>query len=379
MSEKMMKQRFLVNNGMHMGPINRNLAAGDVVTWCPDGDVFTINGSELPNDGRKKDSKEGFATAAQALEKLSYLKPDEVEMLDAVEVEGQLKPKTDTLVVFPILGCLQAVSDFLGYGAEWIPVKEEQTQFLELFMEHIKDVDGLDCLERRADVSVGPINAWLRERGFDIQLNPVDDGFAVASILDVLVEWLNEAQKVSIHADKGGEYPGVKLKEGVAAYRQPELYPHPVIKIRTKTDDVVCLAVADAMQDDPFSINWKIEYLRQIQKPYGIEGVMLPMVNYDRQVDISWIEGMKTKPGENDDGFYISQALQQTKFKLNEIGARAQSAAAMTLRLCAASAPNPWVVIDKPFILWIERPGIEMPLFAGVFAEDVWENPGGLD
>ena len=374
MSDKMMKERFLVNHDMHMGPINRNLKSGDVVTWCPVNDIFTVNGNELPNDGRKKGSKEGFGTAAKALQKLAYLKPDEVTILDAVEVQGQLKPKTDTLVVFPILGCLKAACEFLGREIEWVSTTEQQTQFLELFIEHIKDVEGLDCLERKADVSVEPINEWLKEHSFNIQLDPVTDGFAVASILDVLVKWLNEAQKVSIHSDKG-EFPGIKLKEGVAAYRQPELYPHPVIKIRTQSEDVVCLAVADAMPDDQFSVNWKVEQLRSIQKPYGIEGVMFPMVKYDRMVDISWIEGMRTKAGD----YYIEQALQQTKFRMNEIGARAQSAVAMTLRCCSMAADNPWVVIDKPFILWIERPGIEMPLFAGVFAEDVWENPGGLD
>jgi len=378
MGDKLMKERFLVNHDMHMGPINRNLRAGDVVTWCPASDVFTVNGAELPNDGRKKDSKEGFLTAAQALEKLAYLKPDEVTVLDAVEVDGELKPKTDTLVVFPILGCLRAAEDFLCRAVQWDAVSDEQTQFLELFLEHIKDVDSLDCLERKADVDVEPINKWLQERGFSIQLNPVADGFAVASILDVLVKWLNEAQKVSIHSDKG-EFPGVKLKEGVAAYRQPELHPHPVVKIRTQSDDIVCITIADTMPDDPFALNWKVEQLRNVQRPFGVEGVMFPMVNYDRMVDISWIEGMKIKPGDGDDGFYISQALQQTKFKMNEIGARAQSAVAMTFRCCAVAAPNPWVVIDRPFVLWIERPGVQMPLFAGVFAEDVWENPGGLD
>ncbi len=188
MSDKMMKERFLVNHDMHMGPINRNLKSGDVVTWCPVNDIFTVNGNELPNDGRKKGSKEGFGTAAKALQKLAYLKPDEVTILDAVEVQGQLKPKTDTLVVFPILGCLKAACEFLGREIEWVSTTEQQTQFLELFIEHIKDVEGLDCLERKADVSVEPINEWLKEHSFNIQLDPVTDGFAVASILDVLVK-----------------------------------------------------------------------------------------------------------------------------------------------------------------------------------------------
>jgi len=375
--ESAVKQKFLVNSTMHMGPISRNLDAGDVVCWTPSLDEFTVNGVELPNDGRK-DSKEGFERAAKALEKLAEMRPEEVTIV-AMDVgeEGEA-PKTDTLVVFPILGCLQAACDYLGYDAEWVPVNDEQTQFVELFLEHLKVIDDLDCLERKADRDASVINNWLKERGFNIELRPVADGFAVASILDVLVKWLKEGDKAFVENDNG-RFEGVRLKKGVAAYMQKELYPYPVVKVRTQSDDIVCMAIADSLPKDRFAINWKVEQLRAIQKPYDAQGVVFPMVKYDKMVDISWIEGMCTKPGQNDDGFYISQAIQQTKFRMNEIGARAESAVAMTFRCMAAIAPDPWVILDKPFILWIERPGVEMPLFAGVFAEDVWENPGGLD
>ena len=64
---------------------------------------------------------------------------------------------------------------------------------------------------------------------------------------------------------------------------------------------------------------------------------------------------------------------------MNEIGARAQSAVAMTLRCASVMAEPKPIVIDRPFLLWIDRQGVDTPLFSGIFAEDVWEEPEGLD
>jgi hypothetical protein len=51
----------------------------------------------------------------------------------------------------------------------------------------------------------------------------------------------------------------------------------------------------------------------------------------------------------------------------------------MTFRCLSCAAPDPWVTIDRPFLLWIERQDVDIPLFAGVFAEDVWKEPEGLE
>jgi hypothetical protein len=118
--------------------------------------------------------------------------------------------------------------------------------------------------------------------------------------------------------------------------------------------------------------------LQKIKQPYACQGVAFPMVTYDEMVNISWVKGLATSNDPNS-GWAVAEALQQTKFRMNEFGARVESAVAMSFRCMAACAPDPWVVIDRPFILWIERKGIGMPLFCGSFSEDAWSNPGGLD
>jgi hypothetical protein len=77
------------------------------------------------------------------------------------------------------------------------------------------------------------------------------------------------------------------------------------------------------------------------------------------------------------ENFYIGQALQQTKFRMNEKGAKVESAVAMSLNRGMAVEPEPYV-IDRPFVLWIERPGMAIPFFAAVLCEDVWREPKEL-
>ena len=318
--------------------------------------------------------------------KTSEIKGQRLEVANVSEV------KTDTQVILPILGCLTAAEEFLaeheGWAkvnrqVTWTPKNEAQEQFLKRFLEAKAVVDVLgDNLKRKADRDVKVINSWLKEHGFDIQLSPSDDprAFAVASILDVLVEWVKEGDVVSIHNDNG-TFPAVKLKaneDNVVRFIDKSIHPFPIAGVNTKSGDRVRMSVLGSIDKETFSISDKVEQLKKaaVRKNMGsCDGVIFPMVDYNRQVDISWIKRMET--GTKDDDYFIAQALQQTMFRMNEKGARAKSSVAMMLcRKCAS--PDDWIKIDKPFILWIERPGVDIPLFIGVFAEDVWKTPAEL-
>ena len=183
-----------------------------------------------------------------------------------------------------------------------------------------------------------------------------------------------------IHNDKG-TFPAVKLnasEDNVVRFIDKSIHQFPIAGINTKSGDRVRMSVLGSIDKETFSISEKVEQLKKVavRKNMGsCDGVIFPMVDYNRQVDISWIKGMET--GTKDDDYFIAQALQQTMFRMNEKGARARSAVAMMLcRKCAS--PDDWIKIDKPFILWIERPGVDIPLFIGVFAEDVWKTPAEL-
>ena len=369
-----MTQRYLVKTGTHLGPIRRNILTGQIIEWNPDTGKMTIDGHEV-SQGKGVDTFTGMKT----LLTLSERSPEDpfIVALGPAPDEKTLGSslKTDTLCTMPILGCLQAAEIFTKNAKpEWRANSARQVEFLEKFKRYWANPSNLPELRSKADLNVDVINKWLKDEGFDIQLDPVDVGFYVASILKLLVEWLKVGEKRDIIGKRDRQtYPGVKLEDGVNLYRDLDVHPFPVASIDTKSGDVVKMAIIDKVPEGAFGLHDLTQTLNKVASPCpNKENVIFPMVELDVKPDISWICGMLLDP------FYIQQALQQTKFRMNERGAKVESAVAMSMRcMGAASEPEPYV-IDRPFLLWIERAGVAIPFFAAVLCEDVWKEPKEL-
>ena len=376
-------KRFEILKGMHLGPLMQNVKPGDVLAYDKATSTLLLNGTKV-EEAKGMD----FQRAIETLERQIEKQPNDPwsKELNPVSFSAEhLEIKTKTQVVLPILGCLQAVEEYLDKSenkkVEWTAHNEEQYQFLKRFLESKSVVEALgNNLRRKADRDSEVINAWLKENGFDIQLNKNRDrSFCVASILDVLVEWFKEGRISSVYNERG-TFPAVTVKNDngtVFSFLDRELHPFPIASLRTKNGDQVFMSVLDCIADDTFAISDKVDKLKKVvegrNSPGFCDGVVFPMIDYNQKVDITWLREMATGPLTDD--FFIEQALQQTKFQMNEKGAHVQSAVAMELKMRCCVAHDHWIRIDRPFILWIERPGIPVPMFAGVFAEDVWKKP----
>jgi hypothetical protein len=89
--------------------------------------------------------------------------------------------------------------------------------------------------------------------------------------------------------------------------------------------------------------------------------------------------GVSNVTGES--GRYrITQAKQQTKYKMNHKGALAKSAAAFgfSFECCVVRTPKPPMVVNQEFFVWITRPGMNLPIFTGYITKEDWKNPGDL-
>ena len=84
------------------------------------------------------------------------------------------------------------------------------------------------------------------------------------------------------------------------------------------------MTIIDNVPDDNLDLIMKAaELSKNIQiAGYNFGGLRFPMVNINQQVDIGWLKGMQTVD-KYDLSYYISQALQQNKLRINEVGARA--------------------------------------------------------
>lgn len=291
-----------------------------------------------------------------------------------------------TQTLLPIAGALAKADAYLGGNRPWRPTSPPQQRFLDRFHGMLRDaVARVPEVESVVGRSAEEINAFLARKGFSIRLDPFTDprDFGVASVLDVLVEWLERSEVRSIRTG-GREYPAVRIPAGgsravVVRHFGLQKFPNPIACLTTKSADIVCLTALDASHVPdliteggfPSMITDTVKFLPE----YG--GVVFPMVSLNQEVDIGWLLGLSTT-GTDGLPAIVTQAKQQTKFRMNEVGARAESAVALGVTRGMAPRPKPDLVIDQPFLCWIERPGIPFPLFLGHITPDDWKNPGSL-
>ena len=278
--------------------------------------------------------------------------------------------ETKTESVIPILRCISEAARFAG-SSRVVSVTEQQRSFLKRFVPFIKESDS-PFVDGLADKDAEVINSWLKDKGFDIRLeNTSGGGFSVASVLDVLVEWAGEASASNLLRHEK-TYPAVKLSNGADMCRLAD--GNFFLRLKTKSDVFVNIAMTGKPDLSDWGIHSavkSIENKKATSSAFSVD-VFFPMISFDECPDISFLRGMKTG------GFFVDKAVQQNRFRMNEKGARAQSAAAMTCRsMSFRSSPVIW--INEPFLLWITETGKDLPLFCGWFDEDSWKEPSDLN
>ncbi len=311
-----------------------------------------------------------------------------------------------TVVTYPIVTALVEAERILGPERQWKPVNETQGRFLNEFFavcrkERVPEIESL------ASWNAAEICAFLARHGFAIRLEPFGEGqFGAASVLDLPVEWIEKGHVTSIHTPKshaeepqqaGGwpgrlkvvlssriespplpteEYPAVLIaSEHVRLFRAPH-HEHPVACLKTKSKDKVYMTVLPQPPAE-FDLVAKAQELASALKPTNeFGGLIFPMVSLDQHVNVEWLEGMETTEIQGRPAG-IAKALQQTRLRMNEIGARAESAVVLTVSVAALQYKPPHI-IDRPFLIWFEREGLSKPLFVGHITEENWKNPGDI-
>jgi len=146
----------------------------------------------------------------------------------------------------------------------------------------------------------------------------------------------------------------------------------------TKSADAVFMTMVD---DSPagLALLERAYALSRAGKEIGdFDGLVFPMVHLEQAVGLGWLAGLVT---DDEEGlpWEIEAALERNRLRMNEVGARAESAVMLQM-VWAAIGPEPKSdhVIDRPFLVWFERDGLSRPLFAAYVVEDEWRNPGAI-
>jgi len=288
---------------------------------------------------------------------------------------------SETFTLHPILGCLHEAEKFIGCD-EWKPINDAQERFIETclvdgFEDLLKFEDGeLKCKSAK---NIEEINKWLAENGFpDLQLKPNDKptAFAVASILHVFLNWQKKGKETAILYDDK-RYPAAHIDYESIKFFTIKDHDNVIAYIPTKRKgEYVLMTVYPGIKD---SLHWIMDVNNQIidgrlSHDYRFKGLTFPQIDYDEMIDISFIQGMKN-PGTNPNlpPWFIVEAIQQTRFKMNHIGAEVESAVAMTMVRAFSASSLPPLVINQPFLMGIFRKELEFPYFLGHFTPENWK------
>lgn len=286
-----------------------------------------------------------------------------------------------TVVLLPILAALTTAENaFLGQNTKWLASNNTQKVFIDQYMTKKDQYLKLlvpDEMKVKASRKISEINEFLKANNFDIQLNDSNNGrpadFATAAIFNIAVQWAKTGKITEINTNNA-KYPAVKINKDFNVF-SCSAHSQPIVAVSTKTSDTVYITIADKPRSGFELLDYvaKIKNDTENYNAINIGRVIFPMVDLNQKVDISWLVGMKGAGSL--DTARIAEALQQTKFQMDEKGAAAQSAVAISFERCFKPQQNTILTIDKPFFVWIEREGLDIPLFAGYIDYVDWKKP----
>jgi hypothetical protein len=288
---------------------------------------------------------------------------------------------SSTVCLIPIIAALFSAETTFIRNDVWNPINQLQEHFIANYFTHHKsnlDLFNDSELKTRISNNVNVVNNFLADNNFNIKLDDLKstEAMYMASIMNILVKWakIGAAGKIKV---KGVYYPTVIMEreEGHNFHcYSVKKHSEPIIELATQSDDTVYITVADKDREGFNLLNYLMEIQEKINdrdtQMSDYNHITFPMIDIDDKPDINWLVGMKNL------GWRIMQAIQQTKFQMNEEGAAAQSAVAISAMNEGVPEEPKKLVIDKPFFLWIMRSGV--PVFAGHFKHDVWKKPQKL-
>ena len=268
------------------------------------------------------------------------------------------------------------------------PQQEQVFAWLEQHRGLLASVTGLDA---KASRFWQELNSFLTERKFDPMVAPFDPnkGIGVVSILDKLVHWLHgPGTVVEMHTEQGRR-PGFELPPtGVNIYEVEGYQRSYLLELLTKSDDTLWLFPHNDTSLD--GINLAKLSMDVMSKPRRTPmrkrmlgegeypryaGAQVLMVDFDIKPDISWLLGADTHT-EGGDHYFVDQAAQQFKLRMDQTGARVKVATATVILHSMREEPILFR-LNRPFYGWWTQKGLDLPM-AAFFADwDALHKPAG--
>ncbi|MFW9846139.1 MAG: hypothetical protein ACFFD6_05300 [Candidatus Thorarchaeota archaeon] len=300
-----------------------------------------------------------------------------------MESQENLTKETTAVVTYSVVSAVQAAEEYIIDSLGWNAINDTQQEFLDSFYAVCRgEIPNIKELKSIAHTDADFINTWLKTHDFNIQLSPFEEnGFGTAGILDIMGLWLIQGQSAIVKTDDDEQYPGVRLGEDGVSLFKVDKRKELVAALKTRNDDMVYMMMADTVPTG-LALGQTVQDIMEKMTPTSpkFQGVVFPMIDLNMEGPLDWLLQMQLMIPQGRFPFYfIQQALQQIKLKMNPEGFRVKSATAIAMVLGAAPPKRRPYIIDRPFLMWITRPGLSKPLLVSYLNKDVWKDPSGLE
>lgn len=270
---------------------------------------------------------------------------------------------------FTMPAALAAADDIIdGIGWTADPNNPDQVAWMETFRRRADVALGLPEVHRNATHSAADHVAWLKAEGWDaqIQQGSPNDLF-LASTINIVAKWEEAGQS---YKDRDG-VDRVLLKKGAKVARRSGVYP--VVKVATQHPDYVFmfqqLSCAPINGHALLSIATDAYLCPSFYDEVHLD---FPQVDLNIKTDARYMIGLRS--GHN----VVTQAAEQLKLEMNEIGGRAIAAAEVAVTRGMSTGPET-VYIEGPFMVAVVRLTAgsygDSLAFAAYVDKDAWKRP----
>ena len=240
---------------------------------------------------------------------------------------------TDNIYIDPIIAAALAHADKVLGSGPWTGTTEKQ----EALIERLPELRALLALlpegyvDALGATTAAPVNKFLADNGFDLELDDRGPGLYVAAILNMMLTWAVTGTQNPVYINNVA-YPGALLPS------ESFMVAGNVAHIPT-TSKVVCRLVQSDNLADGLELLTAEEASNPVCGRYS--KLQFPCADLNVEANLDTLMGMSK--GD----FYICQALAQMIVKLDEMGAEAKVAVAFSMErsFCA----DPWFSIDGPY------------------------------
>lgn len=280
--------------------------------------------------------------------------------------------KSIAISPFTMPAALAAADDLLGSPTWYANLDNpDQIRWLESFRRRACIAAELPEIHRNATTQVSDHVAWLKAEGWDAQITQGGEApwrnsdIFLAATINIVAKWKEVGR-----AYKDGNIDRVRLKKGAtAAFDTGSHRQHPVVTVATQHAGYAFLF--HQLDRAPRDTDELLTHVLEASGKPSYDEVHLdfPMVDLLVKDDARYMIGLRSGPN------VVTQAAEQLKLEMNEVGVRASAAAE-----AAVSRGLPEVVrIEGPFAVAVIRVGApndaDRVAFTAYVDRDAWKRP----